>query len=213
MKPLDQIPGLEDVTERDYWPTQSSDLLKPPADLATAIHFHTVRDTEAGRVEGYRLASEVLVRYMLDHPGERDVLVYPFAQNWRHHLELRLKWILRLLHDFHDEPPPSSRTHQLERLWQDVKSRLDPFMYAIEADDLGYADRLLVQLAQMDPDGQNFRYHRRTDGTFSLDGVRPLDLRELHDGLSAAANFLSALLDGIYEGLSYKQDMAAESGP
>ena len=77
--------GFEDLTERNIWPSAESDLRRAPTSARPAAHFDAawgseVGRSEVGRVEGYRLAAEVLVRHMVRHRGDRDFLIYPFTR-------------------------------------------------------------------------------------------------------------------------------------
>lgn len=72
--------GFEDLAERNIWPSAESDLRRAPTSARPAAHFDAAWDNEVGRVEGYRLAAEVLVRHMVRHRGDRDFLIYPFAR-------------------------------------------------------------------------------------------------------------------------------------
>ncbi len=72
--------GFEDVAERNIWPSAESDLRRAPTSARPAAHFDAAWGNEVGRVEGYRLAAEVLVRHMVRHRGDRDFLIYPFTR-------------------------------------------------------------------------------------------------------------------------------------
>lgn len=214
VEPLDApIVGLEDVTERDYWPSAANQLVRPPDGDGVAVRLDTAQETEADRIEGFQKSSEILVRSMLAHPAWCDVLVYPFAHNWRHHFELRLKWLVRVLREFHGEPAVKYNNHHLTPLWNDVTARITPFDYCIDSSDVVHAERLILELDQLDPDGQNFRYSRRSDGSIALDGIQPFDLRSFHDALSAAASFLLSLLEVVYIEIEGKQEEATDVEP
>ncbi len=71
---------FEDLTARNIWPSAESDLRRAPTSARPAAHFDAAWDNEVGRVEGYRLAAEVLVRHMVGHRGDRDFLIYPFIR-------------------------------------------------------------------------------------------------------------------------------------
>ncbi len=72
--------GFEDLAERNIWPSAESDLRRAPTSARPAAHFDAAWGNEVGRVEGYRLAAEVLVRHMVRHRGDRDFLIYPFTR-------------------------------------------------------------------------------------------------------------------------------------
>ena len=214
VEPLDApIVGLEDVTERDYWPSAANQLVRPPDGDGVAVRLDTARETEADRVEGYQKSSEILVRSMLAQPAWCDVLIYPFAHNWRHHFELRLKWLLRVLRELHGQPATKIIGHRLAPLWSEVKALIAPLDYCIDSSDVVHAERLILELDRLDPDGQNFRYHRRSDESIALDGIQPFDLRSFHDALSAAASFLLSLLEVVYIEIEGRQEEATDVEP
>jgi hypothetical protein len=117
--------GSEDLTERNIWPSAESDLRRAPTFPRLAAHFDAATGSEVGRVEGYRLAAEVLVRHMVRHRGDRDFLIYPFANSWRHHFELSLKLLLNVLQRCNDEAATPVLTHDLKKLWEETKRELE----------------------------------------------------------------------------------------
>jgi hypothetical protein len=67
--------------------------------------------------EGYKIAGDILVRYVIENSRHQDLLIYPIVFNYRQWLELTLKMIIRdgnvLLENDIDFPI----THELGRLW------------------------------------------------------------------------------------------------
>ena len=61
-----------------------------------------------------------------------------------------------------------------------------------------------------DPDGQNFRYHRRTDGSLALSGIGRVDVRAWHVALLAVSNFLEGAADRLSEYQELKDDLESE---
>ncbi|WP_448642780.1 hypothetical protein [Geodermatophilus sp. URMC 63] len=190
--------GLEDLTERSIWPSAGSDLRQAPTFPRPAAHFDAAWGSEVGRVEGYRLAAEVLVRHMIRQRGDRDFLIYPFANSWRHHFELSLKLLLDVLQRCNGKPATPVRGHDLKKLWEETRRRLETVKGIEEGAALRDADRVIGQLYSLDPDGQNFRYFKRTNGSPALQGEGPVDLLGFHEALSSVASFLSAALEVVY---------------
>lgn len=179
------------------WPSSEDDLFNVSGPATGHAIFDWRRDTIVGRMDGYRRAAEVLAEHALAHPGDLAFLVYPIANCWRHHIELQLKDLLRLLQELLGEAVTSTRGHNVLGLWQEVEPRLVaayPEEPHVDDDNIG---RILHQLHTLDPDGQNFRYHRRTDGSVPLKDIDRLDVRAWHNVLIGVSNFLQGTADMV----------------
>ena len=188
------------------WPGSDDDLLDVSGPWTGHAILDWQRDTVIGRMEGYRRAAEVLVQHALEHRADLDFLIYPVANCWRHHIELQLKYLLPILKRLLGEPAGSIKGHDVVKLWDEVQPRLAsafPEEPRADSDNVG---RLLRQLHNLDPDGQNFRYHRRTDGSLALTNIGRLDIQTWHKVLVRVSNFLSAAADHT----SYHQEIKDE---
>jgi hypothetical protein len=105
--------------------------------------------------------------------------------------------LLRLLQELLGEAVTSTRGHDVLELWQEV----EPKLVAAYPEEPGVDDanigRILRQLHTLDPDGQNFRYHRRTDGSVPLKDIDRLDVRAWHNVLIGVSNFLQGTADMV----------------
>ncbi len=85
-----------------------------------------------------------------------------------------------------------------------------------EKTDLTSIGRVISQLAELDPDGQAFRYAASRDGRATLPEVDQINLAAFHDAMLGVANYLDAANTGVSEYLSTKREMdsyyAAEFG-
>jgi hypothetical protein len=199
------------------WPSDTDDLFDTSGPWTGHALLDWQRDTVVGRMEGFRLAAEVLVDHVLQRRGDLDFLIYPIANCWRHHIELQLKNLLTALQRFLDEPNNPPRGHDVLKLWREVQPRLASAFPDEPLNDMEHVDRVLRQVHTVDPDGQNFRYHRRTNGRLALEGVDRLDIRAWHGGLIAVSNFLGGASDQVsyHQDLKddYEQEMGREYGP
>jgi len=189
------------MTDRGFWeefrwPSANDDLLDTSGSWTRHAEFDWRRDTIVGRMEGYHRAALVLAEQTIRHPSDINFLIYPIVNCWRHHIELQLKALLPVLQKFLDEPVNERPGHSILRLWEEVEPRLrraDPH----KPEDLEHAGRLIRQLHDLDPDGQNFRYHRRRDGTLALAGKDRIDIEVLQNCLDGVSNFLYGAHDKI----------------
>lgn len=170
-----------------------------------------------GRILGFRRAAEIVHTAMLADQSMRDLdtVIFPYAACWRHHVELQLKSLLAQLRALSDLPGGERHHHKIDQLWQEVRSFIEHF--PDEKADLASVGRVISQLAQLDPDGQAFRYAAQRDGRETLPDVDQINLVAFHEAMVGVANYLDAADTGVSEFLSTKREMdsyyAAEFGP
>ena len=161
-------------------------------------------------MSGYREAAAVLAERIAASRYGIDSLVYPFVQCWRHHVELALKELLNDLLRLEGRPEVSRTHHRINNLWQEVR----PLIVASHGDDRGlvHVGRILDQLSEMDPDGQEFRYHLRRDGTPTLPGVDRLDLANFHEAMLGVSDYLLAVSTATEVAMDAKAEMLEHWG-
>jgi hypothetical protein len=189
------------------WPCNDDDLFDTSGPWTGHAVLDWQRNAVSGRMDGYRRAAEVLVEHVLKHRGDLDYLIFPIANCWRHHVELQLKSLLTALRQFHDEPDGIVRGHDVLKLWREVQPRLASAFPDEPPSDAVNVGRVIQQLHSADPDGQNFRYHRRTDGSLALTGIDRVDVRAWHDALGGVSNFLSGAGGILSEYQEIKDDL------
>lgn len=192
------------------WPGNDDDLFDISGRWTGHALLDWQRNTVSGRTDGYRRAAEVLVEHVLQHRSDLDYLIFPIANCWRHHVELQLKSLLTALRRFLDEPYDTVRGHDVLKLWREVQPRLASAFPDEPPSDAANVCRVLQQLHSADPDGQNFRYHRRTDGSLALTGIDRVDVRAWHDALLGVSNFLSGAAGLLSEYQEIKDDLERE---
>jgi hypothetical protein len=122
-------------------------------------------------------------------------VVFPFAACWRHHVELQLKRALTDLRRLLDLPVVEEQHHDVLQLWNEVRPLLVRAHPSESRRDRSIVSRVLRQLAQLDPLGEDFRYAKRRDGSVTLAGADRLDVRAFHDAMQAVSNYLEGLVD------------------
>ncbi|HUZ55901.1 MAG TPA: hypothetical protein VMU94_25660 [Streptosporangiaceae bacterium] len=171
-----------------------------------------------GRILGFRRAAEILYASMLSERLIRDLdtVIFPYAACWRHCIELQLKKLLAELRALSDLPVEGRHHHRIDQLWQEAR-KLIKENFADDTAELAAVTKVIRQLAQMDPDGQAFRYAASRDGSETLPGIDKINLIKFHEAIIAVANYLDAVDTGAGEYLSTKREIdsyyAAEFGP
>jgi hypothetical protein len=163
------------ATEDIPWPSASDSLFGPEDDWRAIACLDWARGSAVVRALGYQRAAEVLFEEIAGG-RDQDLLVYPFALCWRHHLELELKTLIRAAANFLEEPVSAAAEaalgqHGLLDLWAQCRpllERVDPR----DDTDLDHAGRLIAQLHKIDPSGEAFRYATTKGGEATLRQVK-----------------------------------------
>lgn len=194
------------------WPSSRHSLTQPARNDRTFADIGWQRSHgEYGRITGNRRSAEILFRSLIESPtnSDLDTVIYPYAANWRHHIELQLKEVLSALQALLGGPQVATSTHNIAKLWSEVKARLQA-EWPDDTSELAHVTRIIGQFSSMDPDGQGFRYNRDQKGNFTLSRVDRIDLPTFHEGLRSVSNFLSAVDTKLDNDLEFKREMAAE---
>jgi hypothetical protein len=164
-----------------------------------------------GYVEGYRRAATALYEHTSTTGGSPDYFVFPIAFLWRHHLELALKDVISLGRLLEDEPRAFPVGHRLLDLWNVAREHIvkcgDP-----NAPELVNVEANLREFENIDPYADGFRYPLNRDQTARSLPNAPdyVNLRVLHEGMEALANFFSGVRSELAVRLDYKLQMEAE---
>ena len=192
--------GLESLTDFDIaWPTKS-DTLRVSSTPGRVAALHSVFSADYRRADGFRDAAVVLAEKLRQEGSEMDALVFPFVYCWRHHIELYLKILIKDSAEAYGQPLPRnfSATHSLASLWgvaRDYIGRTFPNDPTANAE---VPNRIIGQLAAIDPDGIALRYARTSTGKLTTASPAWIEIEPFH---SAMLN-LSSYLEGAIEGTS-----------
>jgi len=168
------------------------------------------------QAEGYRAAAE---RLAAGAPGwhEQDSLLYPIVYLYRHYVELRLKDLMALDQRLAGEPLVIPETHDLVNLWGSVKPAL---LREVEAGDrerkreIRQIERVIKELAALDPRGTAFRYRTDAHGGRPLpDGASRLNLHQFASTMAKPGRALDEMSNWFDILLEREREMASEFGP
>jgi hypothetical protein len=164
-----------------------------------------------GYVEGYRKAAAALFESAVETGTSPDYLVFPIAFLWRQHLELALKDIIATGRELAGEPRGYPSGHRLLDLWTAAKPIIsqcgDP-----AAPELANVEDNIREFQNIDPGADGFRYPLNVKQTARSMPNAPdyVNLRVLHEGMEALANFLSAVRSELGVRLDYAMEMEAQ---
>jgi hypothetical protein len=163
-----------------------------------------------GYAAGYWRGAEVIANHVATTGHDQDILVFPFLMCWRHHVELQLKSVIGLLQRYLDEDVKLRMTHEVDQLWRLARGLLERAEHVGEGDDIANVERVLLQLHELDPTSEHFRYPVARDGSPTLAGVRRLHIGRFHEAMVNVAHFLDACDTGFRDMLGVQAEFEAE---
>lgn len=139
-------------------------------------------------IGAYYDAANTLIKQSLKN-GDQDLYFYPICFNYRHYIELMLKYLILRAERYHEilvkigedvKPIEQSardsikKEHSLQRLIQWLTERLS----IVEPDTPFDKEvvKTINQLHSVDPNGQTFRYPFKQDGSLTLPEQKYYDL-------------------------------------
>jgi len=150
-------------------------------------------DMSHGYIEGYRIHARIGVQHAIADRNQ-DYLIYPIVYSYRHHLELSIKRLIvrsdQVLENNYN--PPFG--HSLVALFSRLKKNIDSIYTDIDKSEFLHASRIVSELHNLDPKGEDFRYHLKTDNkTTTLQGVERLSIESLFNCLEKVSSLLEAV--------------------
>jgi len=113
----DAFTSLLDTPYR--WPRHGDRLLRHTADWNRGVDFEQhALSREAFVWSGYLRAGAALIEACDQNPRDRHFLIYPILFNYRHGLELAMKWIISRYESYASVAISETNHHDLWKLWQ-----------------------------------------------------------------------------------------------
>jgi hypothetical protein len=171
--------------------------------LNACLHF-AVDETHL-YTQGYKRAAELLVEHVLNGNADLDTLIYPILFLYRQCLELQLKSLINRGSSLLDSPRRAPTTHNLNMLWADCKEILQ-IIFDNDDDRRSIIEigNIVLQLSEVDPNAQAFRYPKDTKGNESLLGIGHINFKAVSDTIGATIDLLDGAETGISEYLQNK---------
>ena len=185
--------SIEEILSSDFrWPRRgdhafvtSGDPMED-ANIDESIHSRLVLMTD-----GYKRAGDLLVKAAGEDGLARDTLVFPIVFNYRHFLEISLKYLLATYGPAVDVAP-NWRSHDLKTLWNLFLEMLDEYgsTNSDQADSI--VGEIVLEFAKIDPQSFAYRYPVDKNG-------RPLPVAQSHLHLPTLADVMEGV-SGYFNG-------------
>ena len=175
------------------WPTKGDRLLRKSRGGANQTRFEAHGETRHYFIwDGNKRAGDLLVASCENDRYESTTLVYPILYNYRHAIELGLKWIVMKFGEYASVEVADYEHHNLWKLWCVYKE----IVLELGSDDgnvLAVVEQVIKDFHDLDKSGQAFRYADAKNITFKLPDY-PIDLRNTRDVMKGIGNFFA----GVY---------------
>ena len=121
----------------------------------------SIDDSERSRLvlmaDGYKTAGDLLVKAAKRGPIERDTLVFPIIFNYRHFLEISLKYLLAT-YGGAVGIAPNWKSHNLEMLWESILELFDKYHLPDTDGMSAIVGKIVMEFANIDPNSYAYRY-------------------------------------------------------
>ena len=147
---------------------------------------------------GYVRAGDALVDAAERQSVDRHFLVYPILFNYRHGLELAIKWIIEQYGAYVEvHLDANDRNHDLWNLWKLCKQVLIEIGgERIGSEGLAAVEQIVKDFHDIDKSGVAFRYSRNKDGATIQLPKTPVDLLHIQQVMEGVDNFFTGA-DGV----------------
>lgn len=171
-------------------PRKGDRLIRPTKDWNRGVDFPQSKFSRDALIEGgYMRAGSALIEACEEDP-DRHLLIYPILFNYRHGIELAMKWMIRHYGPFSSVGIANTTDHNLRDLWRMCKHIIIELGSEDEEDEtIGVVEKVIEELHELDESAQAFRYsHDKTGAVFALpDGM--IDLRNIRDVMEGIRHF------------------------
>ena len=149
---------------------------------------------------GFIDAGDAIVSAFIESRGSNRSLLYPALFCYRHHLELKIKYICNGVSEYSGRGEFHLSGHDVGMLW----SRMESFLVEIIGGDLfpdsqekllfDQAKAKVMELCGRDPKGERYRYSR-TKGNVEISDTVKVSPRALREGIRDVSEYLDSLYD------------------
>lgn len=186
-----------DETDIVHWPRKGDRLLRPAPDFDRGVEFD--RDSIARHVHiwsGYMIAATALVDTAEGDPLKRHSLVYPILFNYRHALELAMKWLIARYGRYAHVDEPPAKDHDLWKMWRLCRQIIEEIGGDDEA--LEIVEQLVKDFHDLDRSALSFRYATDKNGTPITLPREQIDLNNVRRVMEGVDRFFGGV-DGLLD--------------
>lgn len=149
--------------------------------------------------DGYKRGADMMVERAKNSNYERACLVYPIIFNYRHFLELSLKYLLAVFGPTVGVER-NWKSHDLATLWASYRMMLTGYGDHDPDETIPVVEKIVAEFAKIDPGSYSYRYPVDTKGNPIPTTVAELDLDGLKDVMDGVEGYFTGC-DGYLDSL------------
>ena len=132
-------------------------------------------------------AGEALIDACQEAPHDRYFLIYPILFNYRHGLDLAMKWIIMMYGRHTSASVGEIEHHNLWQLWKLCKKIVIEIGGEDEA--IPVVEQIIKDFHELDKSALAFRYSRDKNGVLIALPDRMIDMENIRDVMQAVSHF------------------------
>ena len=184
---------LDKVIKSKYrWPKKGDRLLPEAKNWGRGVTFPNDEISRHVFIwDGYMKAGAALVQACEECSDERHFLIYPILFNYRHAIELAIKWIIIQYGRYSTVQIGNIEHHNLWKLWQICKQII--IEVGSESEAISVVEGVIKEFHDLDKSAQAFRYPSNKEGVPFVLLYRMIDLQNIRDVMEGVSHFF----DGV----------------
>lgn len=191
-KPPKSFTDIPDEAQASRWPKKGDRLLRSSEDWDRGVEFSNDEISRHAHIwNGYMTAGAALIKVCEQDRYERHFLIYPILFNYRHGIELAMKWVVARYGRYSSIEIGNIEHHNLWDLWKLCKT----IIIAVGSQDesIAVVEQVIKDFHDLDKSALAFRYSRNKKGAVIAlpDGM--IDLQNIRDVMCGVSHFF----DGV----------------
>ncbi len=196
-----RLEKITDIPKMEYrWPKKGDRLLRQSDDWNRGFEFSESPISRHVHLwDGYLSAGDGLIRLCMQdgYEHERHFVIYPILYNYRHGLELAMKWIIVKYGG--QGTSGVDDDHNLWKLWKRCREIIDAYGSTDSGTD-DVVEQIVKDFHDLDKAGITFRYGWGKDGKSIKLPDHMIDLENIRDVMEGIAGYFDGL-DGWLDDL------------
>ena len=181
-----------DQAQENRWPKKGDRLLRDSEDWDRGVEFSNDEISRHVHIwSGYMSAGAALIEACEEDSHERHFLIYPILFNYRHGIELAMKWVIARYGRYSTAEIGDIEHHDLWQLWKLCKQII--IEVGSEDESIAVVEQVIKDFHDLDKSALAFRYSRNKMGALIAlpDGM--IDLQNIRDVMEGVSHFF----DGV----------------
>ena len=184
--------SILDEAQNCRWPKKGDRLFRKCQDWKRGGEFSNDATSRHVHIwDGNMRAGAILISACGEDSYECHSLIYPILFNYRHAIELAMKWIIKMYGHYSTAQINDFEHHNLWKLWCLCKQII--VEVGSEDEAIPIVEQVIKDFHDLDSSGQTFRYSSSKAGTLVALPEDPIDLPHIRDVMEGVAHFF----DGV----------------